>query len=48
MNNKIDYNQPIRINRYWGFDIIKLEKSVFKNTDTYYDQNVETEQVWLD
>ena len=35
MNNKIDYNQPIRINRYWGFDIIKLEKSAFKNTDTY-------------
>ena len=28
--------------------LLKLEKSVFKNTDTYKDQNIETEQVWLD
>ena len=27
---------------------LKLEKSAFKNTDTYKDPNVETEQVWLD
>ena len=27
---------------------LKLGKSVFKNTDTYKDQNVENEQVWLD
>ena len=26
---------------------IKVRKSAFKNTDTYKDQNVETEQVWL-
>ena len=26
---------------------LKLGKSAFKNTDTYKDQNVETEQVWL-
>ena len=25
-----------------------FEKSAFKNTDTYKDQNVETEQVWPD
>ena len=27
---------------------LMLRKSAFKNTDTYKDQNFETEQVWLD
>ena len=27
---------------------LKVGKSAFKNTDTYKDRNVETEQLWLD
>ena len=42
MNRHNALSNPVQMARH------KVRKSAFKNTDTYKDRNVETEQVWLD